>query len=333
MKSRFAKRPEKNCAKTAWINQRSGKVDFLKFNGVLQEIVERYPNINIAMFLREELRLPDFKAEELAARIEKNYCKKITQEEQKPAVKLLEKPNKPDPTKTNVYSGESLSEREFEHFIRWLLEELSYIVLPEKYATALGFDLIATKDGERIAVLARRTPKNCKVSNLILWMAEQAKQALGCQKSIVLSTASFTQQTEEDAQRLGVELWDADTLTRKIREVRKKADSKVKARFPNYEGSLLQSLLRLEETEQFIVEPKAGGKYDLHLPQVKYPLLTFQAQSDTIVRCVYRIKNSKPVTENEGEDLISVDRSGVRHGPDDRAAYDLVMQYLEEFLE
>ena len=304
-------------------------------NGVLKKIAELYPNIDTIKFLQAELGLPDYKTEELAARIEKEFCKKTAKEtEQKSVVKLLEKQNKSELTaKDSVYSVESLSEKEFENFIRWLIEELGYTIHSETYVAPLGVDFTATRDNEKTAILARRIPKTYKVLNSILWMSEQAKRTYGCQRAIVLATAYFTQQTIEDAKKAGVELWDKDALATKISEVRKKADTKAQSRFPRYEGSLLQSLQRLEETEQFIVEPKAGGKYDLHLPRVKYPLLTFQAQSGSIVRCVYRIKNSKPVGENEGEALISIDRNNSRHGPDDMAAYALVMQYLEEFLE
>ena len=308
---------------------------FLKFSGILQVIVEEYPNIDVINFLQEELKLPDYKAEELAARIEKAYCQKTTNDIEQKSVRILsEKQIKPDlTTKSGAYSVESLSEKEFEHFIVWLLEELGYSIQPEKYPAPLGVDLIATNDGERIAIQARKYPKTYSILNPILWMSDQAKRTFGCQSSIIISTSYFTQQTLEEAQKLGVEIWDADTLTTKINEVREKDDLEPPSRFPRFVGSLLQSLLRLEETEHFIVEPKAGGKFDLHLPGVKYPLLTFQAQNDNISRCVYRIKNNQPVGENEGISVISVDRNNIRHGPDDLQAYALVMQYLEEFLE
>ncbi len=307
---------------------------FLKFNGILQEIVEQYSNIDMAGLLQIELKLPDYKAEELASRIEKEYFQKTEQTEQKPLKTILEKPSKSECIpKDRVYSVESLSEKEFEHFIIWLLEELGYAVHSEKYALAFGVDLIATKNGEKIVIQARRYPKTYKISNVIIFMSMLAKQTYMCQNSIVLSSAYFTQQAIADAQKLHVELWDAETLSRKINDVRKKAELKLKSHFPQYKGSLLQSLLRLEETEHFIIEPKALGKYDLHLSGVKYPLLTFQVQSDSIIRCVCRIKNNKPVGENEGSAVISIDRNNIRVGPDDMQAYALVMQYLEEFFE
>lgn len=101
----------------------------------------------------------------------------------------------------------------------------------------------------------------------------------------------------------------------KITEVRKKTELEEQTCFPQYKGSLLHSLLRLEETRDFIIESKADGKYDLHLPGVKYPLLTFQSDGDDIVRCVFRIKYNEPVGEFDGEALVSTDRNNDRFGP------------------
>ena len=48
----------------------------LKLNGVIEEIKKRYPNMDISEFLHEKLQLPDYKADELATRIEKRILPK-----------------------------------------------------------------------------------------------------------------------------------------------------------------------------------------------------------------------------------------------------------------
>ena len=88
----------------------------------------------------------------------------------------------------------------------------------------------------------------------------------------------------------------------------------------------------MEETKDFIIERRANGKYDLHLPGVKFPLLSFQARLNSVVRCVYRIKNNVPVGEFDGLALIKSDRNN-RYGPDGERAYALIIKYLEEFIE
>jgi hypothetical protein len=135
-----------------------------------------------------------------------------------------------------------------------------------------------------------------------------------------------------DAKKSSVELWDSAVLDGKIVEARKNADLTVQSCFPPFKESLMESLFGLEDTKDFIVDPKADGKYDLHLLGVKYPLLTFQVQSGEVTRCVYRIKNNEPVGESEGAVLIKSDRSN-RFGPDDVRAYALIVEYLEQFLE
>lgn len=107
---------------------------YMKFNGILDEIIEQYPNIDIVEFLQEKLQLPTFKAEELAARIEKEYClKTLGKIKTNNEIEELKKSNTPKiPSKTDVYSVDRLSEKEFEHFTKWLLEELGYEVHPRK---------------------------------------------------------------------------------------------------------------------------------------------------------------------------------------------------------
>ena len=203
----------------------------------------------------------------------------------------------------------------------------------QMHPTYLGIDLVAVNNGERIAINARRYPITFKVSESILLIAQETKCRYECQRSIVLITTYFNRQSLADAHRLNVELWDRDTLISKIDEVRQKAALKLPSRFPQYQGSLLQSLLKFEETDDFFIEPRTSGKYDLHLQRIKFPLLTFQAHANEVSRCIYRIKDNKPVVEHEGFNLISIDRDNNRMGPDDTGAYILIKQYLAEFLK
>ncbi len=252
------------------------KMTYLKLSGVVEEIIKRYPNIDIADFLQERLQIPDYKAEELSARIEKE----IIQKENKSGLylgQLLEKTDESELLKASIYSVDSLSEREFERFTKWLLEEVGYEIHPEKYSINCGTFLTAIKDGKKIAILIKKTQRNSKVSNSVILKSQEAKSNYSCNRSIVVTTSCFSRQAKVDAQKFDVELWDRDTLDTKISEIRKKAELEEHTCFPPYKGSLLRSLLRLEETKDFIIESKAEGKYDLHLPGVKYPLLTFQA--------------------------------------------------------
>lgn len=305
----------------------------LKSNGVLEEIFRQYPNIDISEFLQERLQIPDFKAEELAARIEKEYSEDLRKAEQNYVTTLFEKDDGSDfSVKPNFYSVGSLSAKEFENFTRWLIIELGYEIQPQSFVTDVGIDLVATRDGEKIAFIARKCPLTYRVSNSIILIAQQFKQAFECARSIVLVATHFTQQAIIDAQKANVELWDIDTFATKIAEVRKKADIDMQSLFPKFQGSLLQSLKELDKTKVFVIEVRAGDKFDLNLPGVKFPLLTFQVRDNEVSRCVLRIKYNEPVGEAEGEVLIKTDRN-CRTGPEEETAYDLILRYLEQFLE
>ena len=71
----------------------------------------------------------------------------------------------------------------------------------------------------------------------------------------------------------------------------------------------------------------------MFLSGVKYPLLTFQAESGRIIGCILRIRFNEPVGEAEGTALISSALSGNEVNPDDVSAYGLIIQYLEGFFE
>src|SRR5664279_690091 len=143
-------------------------MSYLKLNGVVEEIIKRYPNIDIVDFLQEKLQIPDYKAEELAARIGQEYCQKVNKSGQIRAGQFLEKTDESGLPKTSLYSVDSLSEREFERFAYWLLEELGYEIHPEKYSVDSGVYLVATKDDKKLAILINNTLRNSKVSNSVI---------------------------------------------------------------------------------------------------------------------------------------------------------------------
>ena len=288
--------------------------------GILKEVKEQYPNIDLPGYLADNLQLPLDKAEVLAARIQKQICGKAPDKKGQKTLRMFEKSAETEPQKSGCYQVDCLSEKEFEYFTQWLLSELGYESQPEKFAAnEFGLDGVVNKDGEKVAVQAIRCPKTHKVSEASVLFAQEMKGE--CQKTLLITTGYFTEQAKTAAEKLGFELWDKDTITQKIVAVRERVDLEVQACFPKYKGTLLESLLGLGETKNFLVEAKAEGKYEVHLPGVKYPLLTFQSQNNEVSRCVFRIKYNEPVGENDGEALISTNEAHLRVGPDDEQAY------------
>lgn len=311
-------------------------MDYVKFNGVLEEALEKYPNIDLAKFLEQKLNIPEHKAKELTTRIEREYhpeiAARLRQNKEKP-IDAKEPTNVEHSPRVNIYSIDSLSGKEFERFLKWLFEELGYQVQPGKYVSDSGVDLVATRDKEKIAIQAKRFQRSIKVSNSVILKTHGGMDVYDCKRSIVITTSYFTQQAKSDARKLDIELWDRDTLAAKIDEINNRiVNQEAKPCFPSYKGSLLKSLISLEETGEFIVERKENGKYDLHLPGVKFPLISFQARLNDVTKCVYRIKNNEPVGEYDGFALIKSDRNN-KYGPDGKQAYELIIKYLAPFLE
>lgn len=73
-----------------------------------------------------------------------------------------------------------------------MLEELCYEIHLEKYSVDSDFDLLATKNGEKIAILIRKTLRNTKVSNSVIIESQEATGAYWCTGSIVITTSCFT---------------------------------------------------------------------------------------------------------------------------------------------
>jgi restriction system protein len=278
--------------------------------------------------LEEKLQLPKFKAQELAERIESQYCAKFVPL----TFPLSNKSTEPAQQSGETYAIEILSAKEFERFLKWLLEELGFEVHPAKYATDTGVDFVVSKGNEKIVVQAKHYPKGTKLSNTVILKAQDAMAVYGCKRSIIVTASGFSKQALETAKKLNIELWDKKTIAAKIKEAKNTVNDDVLACFPKYKESLLQSLISLEDTKDFILERKANGKYDILVPGVKYPVLSFQGRYEDVIRCVFRIKNNEPVGENDGSALIRSDRNE-RYGPDGERAYALILKYLEQFIE
>jgi HJR/Mrr/RecB family endonuclease len=301
-----------------------------KYSGILKECSEQ-PDGDLAVFLGDRLGVPLDKAEVLAARIRKEH--RQTGNVQVGVRRILEKNPKTDvAAKVAAYTVGCLSQKEFGVFVQWMLEELGYEI-QSRCAVDGGVDFVVALNGEKVAVLARKYPVSHAVSEAIFLVSQQAQCTHGCSRTILIATTQFTDGAAAEAQRLGVELWGSDVLAAKIVEAKQCARKIEQATLPPYGGSLLRSLLALGEAKIFLVERKSEGKYDVILPGVRYPLLTFEVDMEVVVRCVFRIKYNEPVPESNGEQIVGTDENGSRLGPKEQQAYEAITTYLSQFLE
>lgn len=308
---------------------------YQKFNGILKEVLEQQL-IESSEVLQDALQIPLDKAEELTNRIKQKYCSENEKKEKKIVKKLVKKQadSSKNRVKKNCYTSSVgyLSNEEFERLIVWLFEELEYEVQPELHKRYLGFDFVVRKESEKIAVLARKYSSEYKLTKAILDFSENAQRVYDCTKSIVVATTFFTDDAVSYSENMGVELWNIKTIAEKIELAKRKTEVQTEKNFPKYKGTLKHSLLKLADEKDFVIESRNDGVYDLYLFGVKYPLLTFQAESEAVTKCVYRIRYNEPVGENEGEVLIN-SYDDTRVGPEDMEAYKLIIEYLEQFLK
>ncbi|MGD6850687.1 MAG: hypothetical protein ACQCN6_01340 [Candidatus Bathyarchaeia archaeon] len=302
-----------------------------KYCGILKECAEQADG-DLAVFLGERLGVPLDKAEVLAARIRKEHSQ--TANEQVGVWRILEKKSiiTDVAAEPAVYAVKCLSQKEFGVFVQWVLEELGFEV-QSRCTVDWGVDFVAELNGEKVAVLARKYPQSHAVSEAIFVVSQQTQSVHTCSRPIIIVTTQFTDGVALEAKRLGVELWSSDVFAAKIVEAKQCARKLEQATLPPYGCSLLRSLLALGEAKVFLVERKSEGEYDVILPGVRYPLLSFEVDGEAVVRCVFRIKYNEPVSESDGEQLIGIDEKGNRNGPDEPQAYEAITQYLSQFLE
>ncbi len=311
-------------------------MEFVKFSGLLKDILENYSSIDLTDFLQHRLNIEKYKAQLLAERIERKFDLKISHmiEEKNKELKTKDNVGERDvtPSKINIYALDSLSGREFEFFLKWLFKEMGFDVKLTKITADSGVDLVVAKQDEKTAVQAKRYRRDVKVSNGVVLKTHGGRDVYHCSRSIVITTSYFTKQAMEDARKLNIELWDRDMLSANIDSINEKMKgARQKAQFPKYKGSLLKSLLDLGEMGVFTIERKENDKYDIHRPGIKPPLLSFQARGPYVTRCVFRIRGNEPVGEYEGRVLIKSDRHYI-HGPSGERAYEGIVAYLSDFL-
>jgi HJR/Mrr/RecB family endonuclease len=307
----------------------------VKFNGVLKEVVDHYNEQDLATFLKGRLKIPDYKAQLLAERLNNtfDFAGMVELANRKNSISSIPRIEEKKANKFNIYALDEISGREFELFLKWLFEEIGFKVELTKIVADSGVDLVLSKDDEKIAVQAKRYRREIKVSNNTILKTHGGRDIYGCSKSIVVTTSYFTPQAVNDAKKLNVELWDRDSLSAKIDSINSATKTlQEKPRFPEYNNSLFKSLLALNEMGIFYVETKENGKYDIHRHGLRFPLVSFQVQAlNRVTRCVLRIKDNKPIGECDSE-LIIWSKRGYVYGLQGASAYKKIVRYLSDFL-
>ena len=106
---------------------------------------------------------------------------------------------------------------QFEQYLEWLFCQLGYRVSRTSYQGDYGADLVATKDGVKTAVQAKRSKRRIGIKAVQQAFVSTGRYA--CQQSMVVTNASFTPQAIELARADNVELWDRNRLRKAMDSV------------------------------------------------------------------------------------------------------------------
>ena len=112
----------------------------------------------------------------------------------------------------------------FEKYLKVFFEKLGYKVERTKYIGDYGADLVATNNGVRVVIQAKRY-KN-KVGIKAVQEAVASKGYYNCDKAMVVTNSYFTNQAKTLASRNKVELWDRKILVKNLLQIKEDENKK-----------------------------------------------------------------------------------------------------------
>lgn len=106
---------------------------------------------------------------------------------------------------------------EFENFLYDIFNKLGYKVSKTKASRDQGIDIIAIKDNCKIGIQAKCYSNS--VGNHAIMEAFAGAKYYNCSKCMVITNNYFTSAAKELARSNDIQLWDRDTLIKKINEM------------------------------------------------------------------------------------------------------------------
>lgn len=113
---------------------------------------------------------------------------------------------------------------EFENFLEGLFRTQGYQVVNIQSSGDHGVDLVVVKGEVRTGVQAKRFKPTNKIGNVVLIKLKGGGYFHDCQKLLVVTTSYYTSKAKEYAKRVGIELWDRNTLKNYLSQYNKHLD-------------------------------------------------------------------------------------------------------------
>ncbi|MEX0679687.1 MAG: restriction endonuclease [Pirellulales bacterium] len=104
-----------------------------------------------------------------------------------------------------------MTSRNFVNFLKQVFEEHGYTVEPTGKKGQAGIDLVITRDGTRVAVQAKGSPKE-PVDSKVVEQTHAGKITYRCQLAAVITNAQFAPSARQLAERTGCKLIDSSQI-------------------------------------------------------------------------------------------------------------------------
>lgn len=128
---------------------------------------------------------------------------------------LIKKRKRKQYLSSSLYKIDKMDGKIFEEYLAAHFHSLGYKVTLTPASNDYGADLLLSKDGEKIAVQAKRY--NGKVSNAAIQEVSAAMRYYKCDKGMVITNSFFTSNAVKLAKECDIELWDRNDLKNKFR--------------------------------------------------------------------------------------------------------------------
>jgi restriction system protein len=127
--------------------------------------------------------------------------------------------------KSGIADIDKMDGKTFEKYLKVFFEKLGYKVERTKYIGDYGADLVATNNGIRTVIQAKRYKS--KVGIKAVQEAVASKGYYNCDKAMVVTNSYFTNQARTLASRNKVELWDKKALVKNLLKIKEDEGNKV----------------------------------------------------------------------------------------------------------
>lgn len=114
---------------------------------------------------------------------------------------------------------DSMDGKEFEMFMKRVLEKLGYKVEITKFSGDQGADLIAEYNNKKYAMQVKRYSITNRVSNKAVQEVVASKNMYKCEGAIVITNSFYTDSAIKLAKANNVELWDRGKLIELLRSI------------------------------------------------------------------------------------------------------------------